>query len=256
MNLLVTAGNTQALIDRVRCITNIFSGRTGAAIALHAHERGHDVTLLTSHPEAVRDLLPEGTNPLSVGWSIHPYRTFEDLAGRLADLIRAGGFDAVVHCAAVSDYLADGVFAPAPGTTFHREQGRWESSAGQGPALLDRQAGKVKSNENELWVRLVRAPKLIDRIRQEWDFRGLLVKFKLEVGISDDELLALAEPSRRQSGADLMVANTLENVTLCAFLGPIEGQYEHIPRGNLARRLLETLEKLHQQRTGQEVPHG
>jgi phosphopantothenoylcysteine synthetase/decarboxylase len=256
MNLLVTAGNTQAVIDRVRCITNIFSGRTGAAIALHAHERGHNVTLLTSHPEAVRDLLPEGTNPLRAGCSIHPYRTFEDLADRLADQIRTGGFDGVVHCAAVSDYLAAGVFAPAPGTTFDREQGRWESSAGQGPALLDRQAGKVKSDENELWVRLVRAPKLIDWIRQQWGFRGLLVKFKLEVGVSDDELLAVAERSRRQSGADLMVANTLEDVSQCAFLGPIDGQYERIPRANLAPRLLETLETLHQQCTSQEVRHG
>ena len=32
MNLLVTAGNTQAPIDRVRCVTNVFSGRTGAQV--------------------------------------------------------------------------------------------------------------------------------------------------------------------------------------------------------------------------------
>src|SRR5260370_4679187 len=60
MNLLVTAGNTKVLIDRVRCITNIFTGRTGAAIALHAHERGHDVTLLTSRPEAVAEMQHNG----------------------------------------------------------------------------------------------------------------------------------------------------------------------------------------------------
>src|SRR6476646_6451465 len=44
MNLLVTAGNTLVPIDAVRCITNIFTGRTGASIARHAHERGHSVT--------------------------------------------------------------------------------------------------------------------------------------------------------------------------------------------------------------------
>ena len=32
MKILVTAGNTQVPIDRVRCITNIFSGRTGTRI--------------------------------------------------------------------------------------------------------------------------------------------------------------------------------------------------------------------------------
>ena len=50
MNVLVTAGNTQAPIDRVRCVTNIFSGRTGAAIANAAWGRGHAVTLATSNP--------------------------------------------------------------------------------------------------------------------------------------------------------------------------------------------------------------
>ena len=47
MNILVTAGNTQTQIDRVRCITNIFSGRTGARVAAEADSRGHTVTLLT-----------------------------------------------------------------------------------------------------------------------------------------------------------------------------------------------------------------
>jgi phosphopantothenoylcysteine synthetase/decarboxylase len=40
MNCLVTAGNTQVLIDKVRCITNIFSGRTGAQIALELQKQG------------------------------------------------------------------------------------------------------------------------------------------------------------------------------------------------------------------------
>ncbi len=53
MNLLVTAGNTLVPIDRVRAITNVFTGRTGASIARCAWERGHTVTLLTSHPEVV-----------------------------------------------------------------------------------------------------------------------------------------------------------------------------------------------------------
>ena len=62
MNLLVTAGNTLAPIDRVRGLTNVFTGRTGAAVALHAHGRGHHVVLLTSRPEAVAD--PCSTKPV------------------------------------------------------------------------------------------------------------------------------------------------------------------------------------------------
>src|SRR5439155_7975387 len=82
MRVLITAGNTQAPIDRVRCLTNIFTGRTGAAIAVRAHERGHHVTLLTSHPEAVLAVRPER------------YSTFDDLQTLLSHEVQAGGYDA------------------------------------------------------------------------------------------------------------------------------------------------------------------
>ena len=245
MKLLVTAGNTQTPIDRVRCITNIFTGRTGTGIALHAHERGHDVTLLTSHPEALSDMKPDAS-ALAARWKMQYYRTYDDLHEAMSDLVRTGSFDVVVHCAAVSDYVPSGVYAPAPGTSFTpgAEGGSWQAWKGL-PALLDRTAGKVKSDEPELWLRLTRAPKLIDLVRGTWGFRGLLVKFKLEVGISDERLLEIAERSRVHSAADLMVANTLEGSSAYAFLGPVQGTYERVSRRGLAPRLLEELERRH-----------
>jgi phosphopantothenoylcysteine synthetase/decarboxylase len=255
MNLLVTAGNTLAPIDQVRCITNIFTGRTGAAIALCAHQRGHDVTLLTSHPEAVAETLDDRGQPIPTPgqrWVLHRYRTFEDLHTLMAELI-PGNLDVVIHCAAVSDYLADGVFAPAPGTTFCTKEQRWETNDLLGPTLLNRRALKVKSDENELWIRLVRAPKLIDLIRQPWGYRGLLVKFKLEVGVSDEDLLRIAEQSRTHSQADLMVANTLEDAAHHAFLGPVQGPlpggYRRLDRRDLPEELLTTLEQMFAQRS-------
>jgi phosphopantothenate---cysteine ligase (CTP) len=241
MNLLVTAGNTLTPIDRVRGITNIFTGRTGTRIALRAHERGHVVTLLTSHPEVVPDLC--GGPPPSERWSIRVYKTFDDLHHLMAEIISGGGVDAVVHCAAVSDYQPAGIFAPAPGTRF-RDDGRWESD-NAAPALVDRAAAKVKSDEAELWLRLVRTPKLIDLIRKDWRFRGILVKFKLEVGLSDEQLQEVAECSRRQSNADLMVANTLEGSNAWAYLGPVDGRYQRVARRELAARLLDAVEQLH-----------
>ena len=56
MRWLVTAGNTVTHVDKVRCITNVFSGRTGASIAAQAASCGHSVVLLTSHPEIVSSL--------------------------------------------------------------------------------------------------------------------------------------------------------------------------------------------------------
>src|SRR4051794_21778993 len=125
MNVLVTAGNTLVPIDRVRCITNLFTGRTGAAVALHAHDRGHAVTLLTSHPDAVADLRAHAP-PADHRWQVRPSRTFDDLHERMADLVRAGTLDAVVHSAAVSDYRAAGVYAPAEGTRFDPDARTWD----------------------------------------------------------------------------------------------------------------------------------
>jgi phosphopantothenoylcysteine synthetase/decarboxylase len=246
MKILVTAGNTQALIDKVRCLTNIFTGRTGAAIALHAHKSGHNVTLLTSHPEAVPPL-QDGEALIEERWSLFSYRTFEELQSLMKSKILNGEFDSVIHCAAVSDYLAAGIYAPAPGTQFEPDSGRWEASHSLA-AMVDRRGGKVKSDEPELWLRLVRAPKLVDFIRSEWGFRGLLVKFKLEVGLSDAALLEVAERSRTQSTADLMVANTLEGAAIYAYLGPRDGAYQRVSRRELAARLLEHLERLHEER--------
>lgn len=238
MNILITAGNTLAMIDRVRCITNIFSGRTGARIAFEAWTRGHRVRLLTSHPEAVLSIAADQA-PADANWSVHTYRTFDELREAMRTNLATENWDAAVHAAAVSDYLAGGIYAIA--------EGGWTPQPGKlvgdGPiTMLDRAAAKVKSDEPELWLRLVRAPKLVDLIRSEWGFRGVLVKFKLEVGIDENELLAVAERSRQQSSADLMVANSLEGMRHFALLGA--GMYERVARAQLAGRLIQSVEEL------------
>lgn len=239
MNILITAGNTQTPIDRVRCITNIFTGRTGTSIALYACERGHRVKLLTSHPEILADMRRGHFLP-SEQWQTCSYRTFEELAELMEKEV--GKADAIIHSAAVSDYRLAGVYAPAPGTGFDEAGKQWHGPASAPPTLEDRAADKVKSDAKELWLRLIRAPKLIDRIRGDWHFQGILVKFKLEAGVSDEKLLEVAEQSRLQSNADFMVANTLEEAASWAYLGPLQGRYERLERSALPRRLLEAIE--------------
>jgi phosphopantothenate-cysteine ligase/phosphopantothenoylcysteine decarboxylase/phosphopantothenate--cysteine ligase len=214
MNVLVTAGNTQTPIDRVRCITNVFSGRTGARVAAETASRGHGVTLLTSRPEVL-----EGNTAVRV----RPYHTFDDLERLMAAEVTSGRYDVVIHAAAVIDYHVAGVFA------------------GRDGSVVDA-AGKVKSHHPELWLRLVPAPKLIDRVRTEWGFAGTLVKFKLEVGVSDGELLDVAERSRVHSGADLMCANTLEGMGDWAFIGPGPSGYRRVSRAELSSVLIDAVE--------------
>jgi phosphopantothenoylcysteine synthetase/decarboxylase len=246
MNFFVTAGNTQTMIDRVRCVTNIFSGRTGAAVARTAWGRGHTVTLATSHPDVLAEY---GINLHSPGerFTVLPYQTFDDLAALMQHQFRTNPFDVVCHSAAVSDYLPAGTFTPDPGTFFNARTNNWESQHGP-PTLTEQKGGKIKSTEPELWLRLVRAPKLVDRIRQPWGFNGVLVKFKLEVGISEERLIEVADASRRQSAADLVVANTLDGASHWAYIGPIADRYERVPRRELPDRLVLAIEDRYQER--------
>ena len=41
--------------------------------------------------------------------------------------------------------------------------------------------------------------KIVDKIKGDWGFKGQLVKFKLQVGISDDELKNLFEIVKNQN---------------------------------------------------------
>jgi phosphopantothenate-cysteine ligase/phosphopantothenoylcysteine decarboxylase/phosphopantothenate--cysteine ligase len=236
VKILVTAGNTQTAIDQVRCITNVFSGRTGAQIAAEAFERGHAVTLLTSHPEVLASV-PGVRVRHAPDWRVCPYRTFEELETLMAASITDGGFDAVIHAAAVSDYQVTGVYAPGGGTHFDLGEMSWAAASGR-PRLVDATAGKVKSHHPELWLRLQPTPKLVDKVRVAWGFKGILVKFKLEVGVTEAELLAVAEASRMQSGADLVAANTLEGMHYWAYLGAGDGSYDRVPRHELAKVLI------------------
>src|SRR5207249_6349171 len=61
--------------------------------------RGHQVTLATSHPEVIDALDPD-----PVRWRCIPYRTFDELDALMAEEIGAKP-NAVVHCAAVADYI-------------------------------------------------------------------------------------------------------------------------------------------------------
>jgi phosphopantothenate-cysteine ligase/phosphopantothenoylcysteine decarboxylase/phosphopantothenate--cysteine ligase len=238
MRILVTSGSTSVPIDRVRSIGNVFRGRTGANIALEACRRGHHVHLLTSDPgvlaPADREALPADR------WRLERYRTFDDLHEAMRRAIEDNRVDAVVQSAAVSDYRVEGVFAPGRGTNFHPETHTWEG--GIPHSMIDRSGHKVPSGEPEVWLRLVPTPKLIDLVRTRWHFSGILVKFKLEVGVSEQELTEIADRSRVHSAADLVVANTLLGLTL---IGPIDGSYERLrSRRQLAVRVLDAVEAL------------
>lgn len=194
MKVLVTAGNTAVPIDKVRSITNIFKGRTGTKIADYFAKQGDMVTLLASTPDIV---------PAFARLHLVRFLTFDDLYKKMQELITNENYDVVIHSAAVSDYKVDGVFVKGEGGQLFR---------------LD-SSGKLSSTHEELYLRMVQTPKIVDQVREPWEFKGTLVKFKLLVGVSDDELIEVATESMHHSRADFIVANTTDRLQYTFLIG-------------------------------------
>lgn len=209
MKILVTSGSTLTPIDKVRGITNVFRGRTGFSIAKEAVSRGHSVTLLAN--ATAKDwwqlwqlTAARASDDDLKRFQVIPYRTFDQLEYFMRQELGKLGWDACIHSAAVSDYKVDGVFKDAETVyNFLRVGGDLRG--------IGNPDGKIGSGLDQMWLRLVPTPKLVDSIR-DWGLgRGTLVKFKLEVDVSPDELYARACKSRAESDADLIVANRLDD---------------------------------------------
>jgi phosphopantothenoylcysteine decarboxylase/phosphopantothenate--cysteine ligase len=91
LRVLVTAGGTHEPIDSVRFIGNRSSGKMGLAVAREALRLGAEVTVVAANVD--------GAEP-GVNWI--PVETVEEL--RTEVLGRAGGADALIMAAAVSDF--------------------------------------------------------------------------------------------------------------------------------------------------------
>jgi phosphopantothenoylcysteine synthetase/decarboxylase len=218
------------MIDRVRDWGNIFTGNTGRSIAEALSTIGY-VELLTSNAQHADQLLAMR----NIGVSL--FRSHAELRTQLAQRVCSESFDAVFMTAAVADYQPAGVFSVEQRTPMADGCETW--------VVRNVSAGKVKSHFEQIAVAGSRTEKLIDLFRREWSYRGLLVKFKLEVGIGEDELIAVAEASRRASGADYIVANTLDMVTgenAGAWLLGESGK-ERVPRHELSARLLKLVKR-------------
>lgn len=222
---LVTAGSTREMIDHVRDWGNVFTGNTGYGIAL-ALARVGEVDLLTSNESHLAKMERGSHGARATG-----FRTYTQLAGRLNKLMTTRRYDGVFMTAAVSDYAPAGVYELLDRTSGEEGIEVWRVRPASAP--------KVKGSYDHIAVRGRRTAKLVDRFRPEWRHQGLLVKFKLEVGVSSDDLLSIGEDSRRASGADYLVANTLDMVdgekAGAYLLG--DGVQEWIPRADLARRM-------------------
>jgi len=221
--ILVTAGNTREMIDRVRDWGNVFTGNTGYAIARAMAPLGH-VDLLTSNRAHVAQAAQDDIHAT-------PFTSHAQLKAALAALLTGNSYDAVVMTAAVADYQPAGVYHVIERTAQAGGLETW--------TVKNVQADKVKSTHRQIAVLGSPTEKIVDLFRTTWHHAGLLFKFKLEVGITKDELIQIGQSSRRASRADYLIANTLDMVegpSAGAFLLSDQGE-EFIPRPALPQKL-------------------
>ncbi|MDP2983364.1 MAG: phosphopantothenoylcysteine decarboxylase [Candidatus Latescibacter sp.] len=174
--VLVTSGPTRAWLDRVRYIANTSTGALGARVAEALVSRGIRVKL-------IRGLGGESPS-VSVSSLLEEVEvvTIDDLIEQIRITAASGNIRAVVHAMAVLDYVPE-----------------------------CKMGGKQPSS-TEFWdVRLVRAPKVIALIRELLP-DACTVGFKLEAGVSEEELAARAGDSLRRYNLDMVVANDLDRV--------------------------------------------
>ena len=170
MNLLVTSGATREPIDAVRFISNISTGRTGAALAEQLTRHGHVVTLL----HGIGAALPSGAVKCA------SFSSTDDLRALLQRTLAAGIIDGVIMAAAVSDYRSRSI-----------------------------SSGKLSSASEHLELQLVRNPKILPLLKT-FSPRPLHVTgFKLTAGADASDIARAVQAQFAAGGVDAVVHNDL-----------------------------------------------
>lgn len=200
MNVLITSGGTIVPIDDVRRIANMSSGKFGSNLAkafllnkihtIHLHSKGGispfniSLDLMKYNMSEINKEIYTTHNlfqSLKKYYDEYIFQTFEQYQASLKCLLEQKKPDVTILSAAVSDYG------------------------------MDTTPGKISSSLDEITFKLKKLPKIINKIK-EWHPSTFLVGFKLLSGSKHDDLIESAIKLEKQSDADLIVANDLNDL--------------------------------------------
>ena len=180
--VLITAGGTRETIDGVRTLTNMSTGRTGAALADHLHEKGYQVLLLTSRFAAA---------PKSKV-KVDTYDSFRDIYNTLKALGQSHSFDMILHAAAISDYSIAGIKTP-----------EGETLPGQ---------KKMSSEFDNISIQLKRNEKILPRLKDIFLGEPTVVGFKLTSTESKEEQAKAIFSLFTKNAVDYVVHNDMNDI--------------------------------------------
>jgi phosphopantothenate---cysteine ligase (CTP) len=191
MNILITGGGCREPVDGVRCITNMSTGKTSASIAAFFAEQGALVTSLTAARSVQAETKQEETGSIQ----IKTYETAIDLSVLLRQELTEHSYDAVIHAAAVSDFLPAAI-------TVHGKT-----------VPAGKHAGKIPSG-TQMTVSFEPAPKIAPQLRA-WAEEGnterktVIVCFKLTDGADRTARLRASGVLLKNNTADYVVSNDI-----------------------------------------------
>jgi len=179
LKILITAGGTKENIDGIRYLSNLSTGKTGAAIAGYFSQNNHDVTLL----HAVDSAVPQNN------CEIITYFSFSELDDKLKLFLGKSKYDAVIHLAAVGDYSVDTL----------ETDGK----------LISLPLSKKLDSENKLiTLHLKRNKKIISRLKSYSKNKNILiVGFKLTNTLNLDQRTKSVQKLIKESGCNFVVQN-------------------------------------------------
>lgn len=214
--VLITSGATRESIDGIRFLSNVSTGQTGATIADSLTAKGWNVTYLhgqgarlpssstqpsnsrqsSNAPQSpsalpVSDFIRGGADKPSLNSGSHgpafsynlAFTDFKDLDSHLRELLSSQSYDAVIHCAAVSDYSIAQV-------------------NGADPTV----AGKL-SSEGELSLKMKRNHKILPLLKEYSKNKNIaVIGFKLTLNSSENETAGIAAKMIGEN-VDAVVAN-------------------------------------------------
>ncbi len=180
LKILITSGGTRESIDGVRFITNMSTGKTGAAIANYFIQNKHSITFLQS----INSMSPQGEYQKEL------FSDFANLEQKLFQLLSSNEYDAVIHLAAVSDFTLDKITIDKKTVSAPLEE-------------------KISSQAGEVMFNLKPTYKLVDKIKSSSkNQKIILVAFKLTSKHKEDSMHDV-QNLFQHSSANFVVLNSL-----------------------------------------------
>jgi len=184
LRIIISSGGTEEPIDSVRKISNFSSGSTGARLASYFASRNAEVSLVRGQ-NAASPMMPEIME--------HSYQSHRNLHGILRSQLGGKHWDAIIHLAAVSDYIVERI----------QVDERDFPIGGH---------GKIPSG-HKILLHLRPSEKILDSLRK-WSLNKsiCIVAFKLSSAIIDDRGAFEARTLSKQEGVDYIVHNNLPDI--------------------------------------------